>query len=381
MKLYVPAIALLLAAGAFGADRHKVDVDPESEDGILLQRIQQEPTLPRKLALLEKFVAQFPKATSIAWVYEQLLPIYSDAQQPDKVLATAESLLAVDPRDLESAHYALRVAESKNDNELIRKYAMASWDIACQTAQTKRPADPDDVPDWTKRMEFSKQVMAYSEYLLSAQVTQEADAQKKAELIQALETRNPTSQYLAIAKAPPARVTFASMSPERAYALAEKGLPSDPDNEDFLMAIADHYLNREQDLPKVLSFSLRVLEVLQRKPKPDAVSSDDWERKKARYIGAANWMAGIVYGKEGRYGLSDRYLRASLGYIRDNVQALSAAYFYLGYDNYAMAGEMHDRGRAIEAVRYSKLCTAIEGPFQSMAYKNLQALRNEYNVE
>jgi hypothetical protein len=381
MKLYVPAIALLLAAGAFGADRHKVDVDPESEDGILLQRIQQEPTLPRKLALLEKFVAQFPKVTSIAWVYEQLLPIYFDAQQPDKVLATAESLLAVDPRDLESAHYALRVAESKNDNELIRKYAMASWDIACQTAQLKRPADPDDVPDWTKRMEFSKQVMAYSEYLLSAQVTQESDAQKKAELIQALEARNPKSPYLAIAKAPPARVTFASMSPERAYALAEKGLPSDPDNEDFLMAIADHYLNREQDLPKVLSFSLRILEVLQRKPKPDAVSSDDWERKKARYIGAANWMAGIVYGKQGRYGLSDRYLRASLGYIRDNAQALSAAYFYLGYDNYAMAGELHDRGRAIEAVRYSKLCTAIEGPFQSMAYKNLQALRNEYNVE
>jgi hypothetical protein len=297
------------------------------------------------------------------------------------VLATAESLLAVDPRDLESAHYALRVAESKNDNELIRKYAMASWDIACQTAQLKRPADPDDVPDWTKRMEFSKQVMAYSEYLLSAQVTQESDAQKKAELIQALEARNPKSPYLAIAKAPPARVTFASMSPERAYALAEKGLPSDPDNEDFLMAIADHYLNREQDLPKVLSFSLRILEVLQRKPKPDAVSSDDWERKKARYIGAANWMAGIVYGKQGRYGLSDRYLRASLGYIRDNAQALSAAYFYLGYDNYAMAGELHDRGRAIEAVRYSKLCTAIEGPFQSMAYKNLQALRNEYNVE
>ncbi len=381
MKLYVPAFALLLAAGALGADRHKVDVDPESEDGILLQRIQQEPTLPRKLALLERFVAQFPKATSIAWVYEQLLLIYSDAQQPDKVLATAESLLAVDPRDLESAHYALRVAESKNDNELIRKYAIASWDIACQTAQLKRPADPDDVPDWTKRMEFSKQVMAYSEYLLSAQVTQEADAQKKAELIQALETRNPKSQYLAIAKAPPARVTFASMSPERAYALAEKGLPGDPDNEDFLMAIADHYLNREQDLPKVLSFSLRVLEVLQRKPKPEGVISEDWERKKTRYQGVANWMAGIVYGKQGRYGLSDRYLRASLGYIRDNPQALSAAYFYLGYDNYAMAGELHDRGRAIEAVRYSKLCTAIEGPFRSLAYQNLQALRNEYNVE
>ena len=93
MRLYVPALALLLAAGALAADRHKLDVDAETEDGILLQRIQQEPTLPRKLALLEKFVSQFPNATSIAWVYEKLLPIYADADQWDLVLSTAQTAL------------------------------------------------------------------------------------------------------------------------------------------------------------------------------------------------------------------------------------------------------------------------------------------------
>jgi len=46
-----------------------------------------------------------------------------------------------------------------------------------------------------------------------------------------------------------------------------------------------------------------------------------------------------------------------------------------------MAGELHDRGRAVDAVRYSKLCVAIDSQFQSLAYKNLQALRNDYNVE
>ena len=42
MKISVPVLALLLATGALGVDRHKPDVDPESQDGILLQRIQQE---------------------------------------------------------------------------------------------------------------------------------------------------------------------------------------------------------------------------------------------------------------------------------------------------------------------------------------------------
>src|SRR5580704_19701509 len=99
MKISVPALALLLLAPllltgeALGADRHKPDVEPETQDGILLQRIQQEPTQPRKLALLEKFLAEYPHATSIAWIYEQLLFIYMDQCQLDHVIATAEALL------------------------------------------------------------------------------------------------------------------------------------------------------------------------------------------------------------------------------------------------------------------------------------------------
>src|SRR5690242_6774136 len=52
MRQYVAAFALLFIAGAYAADRHKLDIDPESQDGILLQRIRQEPTVPRRLALL-----------------------------------------------------------------------------------------------------------------------------------------------------------------------------------------------------------------------------------------------------------------------------------------------------------------------------------------
>ena len=111
------------------------------------------------------------------------------------------------------------------------------------------------------------------------------------------------------------------------------------------------------------------------------VSDEDWEKKKARYTGGANWMVGVVYGKQARYGLSDRYLRAAVGQIQDDIQLLAAAYFYLGYDNYALAGQLRDKARAIEAAKFSKLCLAIEGPFQPLAQKNLEVLRNDFNVE
>src|SRR5258708_5408410 len=130
----VPALVLLLTAtGALAGDRHKVDIDAESQDGILLQRIQQEPTRPRKLALLERFVAEYPKATSIAWVYEQLLHVYKDDKNNDKVIATAEAMLAVDPLDLDAADDALLASQANGNSDAVRKYAQLSWDIATKT--------------------------------------------------------------------------------------------------------------------------------------------------------------------------------------------------------------------------------------------------------
>jgi hypothetical protein len=377
MRLYVPAFALFIIAGAFGADRHKIDVDAESDDGILLQRIQQEPLAKRKLALLEKYAVQFPRTASIAWVYEQLLPIYVEAKQLDKVMATAESLLAVDPYDVDAADAALHTAESIKDTALIQKYAALSWDLASKATKSKRPADPDDVPDWAKQVEFAKQLMSYAEYVLSNQAMAESDPQKKAELFRQLELRNPQSKYLIAARTKPVHIDLAAMSPEK----AERLLADDPDNVDYLMNVADYNMRRDHDLQKVLNYSIRILELMPRKSRPEGTTPDEWERKKNRYMGSANWMVGVIHGKQGRYSLSDRYLRASLSYIRENSQALAAAYFYLGYDNYAMAGELHDRSKAVEAVRYSRLCVAIDGPFQPLAQKNLDVLRNEYNIE
>jgi len=379
MQVAIPALAVFLAIGALGADRHKLDIDPESEDGILLQRIQQEPLAERKLAFLEKYVNQYPTATSLAWVYDQILPIYVEAKQWDKVLPAAQSLLALDPADLDSAFAALQAAEAQKDPNLVRKYAVASWDAASKAALAQKPEDADDVADWSKQIEFANQAMAYSEYVLASQAAMEPNSRRKAELIQALEQRNPQSKFLTAVKRN-IRVREEA-NPEQAFALAERGLAEDPNNEDYLMRIANHYMSHEEDLSKVLTYSLRVLEVLEKKSKPAAVTAEDWEKKKARYIGGANWMVGVVYGKQARYGLSDRYLRAALDQIQDDAQLLAAAYFYLGYDNYALAGQLRDKGRAIEAARFSKLCLAIEGPFQPLAQKNLEVLRNDFNVE
>ena len=147
------------------------------------------------------------------------------------------------------------------------------------------------------------------------------------------------------------------------------------------MTIADHDMSLEKNLPRVLTNALHILELVQGKPQPPGITPAEWEKKKTKFTGWANWLAGVVYGKQARYGLSDRYLRAALGYIQEDQRLLAAAYFYLGYANYALAGELADKGRAIDAVKFSKACADMDSPFRSLALRNLEALRNDYNVE
>jgi hypothetical protein len=195
-----------------------------------------------------------------------------------------------------------------------------------------------------------------------------------------LEQRNPQSRFLALTKKATV-IELATLNPQKAIQLAEEGLVKDPDNVDFLMTIADHDMSLEKNLPQVLAYALRILELVQAKPQPAEITPSDWAKKKAKYTGWANWLAGVVYGKQARYGLSDRYLRVALTYIQGDQRLLAAAYFYLGYANYALAGELADKGRAFEAVKFSKECADMDSPFRSLARKNLEALRNDYNVE
>jgi len=379
-ELSVVALALLLAVGAQGADRHKLDIDPETQDGLLLQRIQQEPTQPRKLALLEKYVVDFPQTPAVVWVYEQLLPVYKEANQWDRVITTADALLAVDPNDLDSAHDALKAAEALNNPDLETKYAPMAWDLATRTLQLAKPSDADDAAEWTKQQAFAQEVLEYSEYTIAKLAAAQTDDLKRAELTLLLEERDPKSKFLVLAKKPTV-IELATLDPRKAIQLAEEGLQKDPDNIDFLMTIADHDMSLEHNLPQVLSYSLHILELLQGKPQPDGITPAEWEKKKAKYTGWASWLAGVVYGKQARYGLSDRYLRVAIGYVQSDPRLLAAAYFYLGYANYALAGELADKGRAVDAVRFSKQCADMDSPFRSLALKNLQALRNDYNLE
>lgn len=383
MRLRCSALILLIAAGALAADRRKPAIDPESPDGILLQHILQESAAPLKLVLLEQFVEQFPKAPAIAWAYEELLPIYLAGEQFDKAMTAGEKLLALDALDLDAADDALHAAEAKKDTGLIIKYAELTWDRAVKTAQTPQPgepAGPDAVANWAKQTAFARDAMTYAEYMLYSAAKDSGDAETKSQAVQAIESRNPQSKYLQPAKDELTLAVEKGGTPDEKLAFAQRTLAKEPDNEDMLMVVAQYYMQHDRELPTVLNYSLRVIELLRQKAMPDDLTPEAWVEKRSNYTALAHWMAGVVYAQDGSWSLSDRHLREAMPHINGTAM-LAAAYFYLGYDHYALASKLHDQSHVQDALKYNKLCAGMESPFREPAQRNLEVLKNEFNVE
>lgn len=352
------------------AQRHTLgEVNAETPEGQILQQIGQEQDAAKKLELMEKFVAEHPKHEGTGWVLEQLQIAYAKAEQADKTIATGEKLLALDPDDTEASLRNLKAAESKKDVELIRKWSDQTAKLATKDAAAPQPSEAAEVETWKKHVDYAKQVNTYSEYTLYALALQQTDPKLKLELIEALQKRNPASEYVPQLASQQFLAYRQAGDNVKAVALAEQILLKDQSNEDMLLVVADSYLQGKKEPEKLQAYTAKMIELMNTKPKPDGVSDPDWQKRKNLITGLAYYISGKQHFTANKFGPADTQLRAALPLIDESVKP--EVLFLLGLSNYKME-------KIQEAANFNRACAAIKSPFQAQAAKNLAALRSQY---
>ncbi len=370
-KLFTLTLALIILGSVAAAQLHKLGaVDPATPEGKLLQRIEQEQDDSKKLQLLEQFASQAPKHEAIGWVYGKMQVAYLKTGQPDKAIETGDKLLAMDPEDLDAALNNLKAAEAKNDPDLIRKWSDKTSPMARKVVASPQPPNEHEVADWKTKVDFARQLDTYTEYALYAAAVKAADPRKRIELAEALEARNPSSQYVAMV----AETRFNSYvqigDNPKALAFAEKMLETTKDNEDMLAFVANQYAEQKRDPDKVIAYSAKVVDLMNTKPKPDGVKEADWANKQKMLSGLAHFMSGSTLFDQGKLPEADKDLRAALPLVEGNNQLKAAALFYAGLANYRMKN-------LPDAIEFSRRCAAIESPFQAKAAENVRAMTSQ----
>jgi tetratricopeptide (TPR) repeat protein len=360
-------LAVLLAATAMG-QRSKPVFDPETKEGLLIQEIQQERDPVERIRFLEQFAVQYPSHPAIAWVYDQLQPAYFEMKEYDHALRIGGLRVAIEPGNLEAASLALRSAEAKHDSELVSRWANRAWEAASKAA-ARQPADAE-----------AKQLQAYAVYCLHTTALEASEPRERIALLRALEKMDPTGPF---ASTLPGEIYSAYIQlgdHDHALEVAEAALRVDPANTDMLLAAAELHFRKEDARDKVVAYCRQLVDLLEKKAKPENLSAEEWEKKKARVLGMANYMGGVSSSLLNQLGRADTMLRASLPSLKDNPNMEATALYLLGLANYRLA-ESGSRTRAMDALRFTERCAAIKSPYQAQAIKNIASIKSEYNLQ
>lgn len=378
MRIAAAFAVFLLALGTAFAQRHKAPIVPNTPEGELLSQIGSETDEAKKLALLEQFAEKFPDHGAVAWVYEQLIAAETKAGAFDKAMAFGEKVLAIDPGDARSAHAALKAAEAKRDAEAIVKWSNRTAEIAEKNVASSRPEGMDE-DLWAVELDFSKQVILYTEYSLYAAVLQAPDPQKRIMLAEALDKRNPDSQYApAVAEQWFVALMQAGRG-EDAVALANRMIDKGKGSAEMMLAAAGAMIGKKQSA-RAIELAAKAREASAAAAKPEGVSGADWQARQAQIAGRASWIAGVAHAAENRWAEADKALREALPAVRGDQNMLAEALFYLGVANYRL-GEAGETDRIKDALEYSRQCAAIPGRFQGPANTNIKAIRARYRFQ
>ncbi len=379
MRMRIALILVAFTVAAFG-QRHKLEeVDSEKPEGKLLQQILQENDQAKKAALMEQFASQYPKLEASGYILEQLQGIYVKSGDSDKVIATGEKLLALDPEDPEAALQCLKAAEAKKDTDGVKKWSATAAANAQKAAAKPKPADAEQADSWKAEVEYAKSVQAYSDYALFSAAVQSRDPKVTIDLTETLTQRSPQSEYVAKLQQPLFMAYRQAGANDKALALAEKTVATDQSNEDMLLVIADNYLQNKKDPEKIHAYSAKIVEIMAAKPKPDGVSDADWTARKAQVTGLAHYISGKQYSMENKHAQVDQELKKALPLV-DAAPALAGLkpelLFLLGLSDYRMASGNPEKAQ--EAANYFRACSNIKSQYQATAATNLKRIQTEY---
>ena len=376
-------LLVVLTGTSWAQLRTKVDINGETPEGLALQQIGQEQDPNKKLPLLEAFIGKYPKNPNMPWVLGTAIPIYQNANQPDKVMASVEQLLALDPTDAEMAHAALKTAEAKNDGELIVKWALATSQAAKKAGALPKPTDEDEVERWTYRVNNGKQVDKYAEYAVYAAALRATDPGMRVKLMDSVVQVNPQSEYLAPLDDYYFDAYRRMNNNEKALEVAERSVAANKAGEDMLLFAANAAFDKK-DPAKAATYAQKLIDLMKTKPAPQGVESAAWESKRKTVTGAGLWLIGMTHAGAMKWQQVDDVLREALPMLEGNDALLGPALFQLGLANFRM-GEKGAKGqpdtkRIMDALRFNQQCAAIKGPYQAPAQRNIGAIRAQYRI-
>jgi tetratricopeptide (TPR) repeat protein len=248
---------LLLSAGMLSAQIAKnIMVNAGSEEDRALKAITDAADPAQKIALLDKFMADYGKGDMVLAAYEIYIAVYGAQKNYDKAFEIADKTFAVDPDSINTAIAAFRLAAEKNDPDKMFTYGAKADDIVARFKARPAPAGVSP-QEWAARQKEAlndvKDNINYIQITLYQLASQQPGGSRKAALLERYAT----------------------------------GLPDSPYAANVLILLADDASERGVNLDKAEEYAHRAINLLAKANKPEGLTDEQWAQQKSLQQGVA----------------------------------------------------------------------------------------------
>jgi tetratricopeptide (TPR) repeat protein len=362
----VLALCFIPLLGWAGVKKPSIDVN--TPEGKLLEKVQTESDLSKRLMLLELFPDLFPTSPSVEYVWSELQARYHQAGKLDKALGAGSNVLVQNPNNLEAACLNWRIAADMKDAPATTVWMRQAGHVA-ERVLNKTP-DPDMSKATVECGESARKAIEFDAYKEAVTAKNPADRIKSMEEFLKMHPQSSHAGEIEVAIFQAYRELGDSA---KALAAAEKLIAHNDAREDAMLLVAESYFKSGKDPNRVVVLSKKAIERLNSAEKPEGLSAADWARNKTAELTQANYMIGSVSFQTEKWDAADQAFRAALPTLTDprfRAEVLSS----LGWANYKLPN-------IPDAVKFYVECTNIPGPLQQPAAKTLNTITAEYQIK
>ena len=370
-RLMVLVLLFVGFAATAGAQIGKsVSVAAGTDEDNALSAIYAAPDGPEKVALLDKFMADFGKG-DLELLGDQLYEqTYLAQKNYAKVYVYGEKALKLDPDNLSTTVNLIHAADEQGDVQKLFGYGekVAGIITRFQAAPPPEGTPPEQWPSQRKQaLQDAQQDIMYVQGAMVGAAFKTTNATARAALCERFAAAFPDSPYAAPVRDQIAFSYQQAQNFPKMLEAAQKNLATDPNDISMLVLLADNWSESGQQLDKASASAQKALELLGKAQKPENVTDEQWQRQITIQKGLAYSSLGQVYvNKDQNAQAVDAFKQAGPLLKSDSVSYARNLY-RLGFTLAKMQRTAEARVVLTEAV-------SINSPYRSRAQETLDKI-------
>jgi hypothetical protein len=371
-RVAIPFVAFLIFATAAAAQIGKsVSVaagTPEDKD---LAAIYAAPDGPGKIALLDKFAADYSTNSDLALLADQLYAQnYLTQKNYAKVYEYGDKALALDPDDFSALILMMHAGDEQGDAQKIFTLGEKVGPLLAHYQASPAPAGTSDdqwVGQKAQNLKDAQADISYVQYTMVNAAYKTSDLAARTKLLERFAKAFPDSPYTLGVREQTAIAYQQAQNTPKMIETAEDILSKDPDNISMLLLLADNWSENGQQLDKAGAYAKKALDLLGQVKKPDNVADDQWQKQVSIQKGLAESVLGQVYVNNNQNAQAVDAFKLASPLLKSDSFSYARNLYRLGFTLAKMQKNAEARTVLTEAV-------SINSPYKAKAQETLNKI-------